>query len=330
MRAAIMYWAFTVISLLMCLYFGHGSAKLSETFYAQTCPDLESTVTQAVTAKSQETFVTIPATLRLFLHDCFIEGCDSSILIDSSGTNTAEKDAQDNLSLGADGFDTVIRAKEAVEAVCPNLVSCADILALATRDVIVLAGGPTYNVELGRRDGLISMASRVDGNIPLPTFELDQLNTLFSSKGLSQIDMIALSGAHTVGVSRCNRFANRIYNFSSSNEVDPTLDPSYASQLQANCPIDVDLTTIVVGMDPQTPQQFDNAYYQDLQSHEGLFTSDEVLFTDSRSASTVNSFAASTDSFQTAFVTAITKLGRAGVKTGTRGEIRRDCSAFNS
>jgi len=159
---------------------------------------------------------------------------------------------------------------------------------------------------------------------------LDQLNTLFSFKGLSQIDMIALSGAHTVGVSHCSRFSNRIYNFSSSNEVDPTLDPSYASILQSDCPIDADLTTIVVGMDPQTPNQFDNAYYQDLQSHEGIFTSDEVLFTDSRSASTVNSFAASTDSFQTAFVTAITNLGRTGVKTGNDGEIRRDCTAFNS
>lgn len=73
---------------------------------------------------------------------CFVffsfQGCDASILITSNGTNTAEKDAQENLALPADGFDTVIRAKEAVEAVCPNVVSCADIFALATRDVIVL------------------------------------------------------------------------------------------------------------------------------------------------------------------------------------------------
>ena len=72
MRAA-MYLAFSVISLLMGFYFGHGRAQLSDTFYAQTCPNLESTVTQAVTAKTQETFVAIPATLRLFFHDCFVE-----------------------------------------------------------------------------------------------------------------------------------------------------------------------------------------------------------------------------------------------------------------
>jgi len=50
----------------------------------------------------------------------------------------AEKDAPDNLSLAGDGFDTVIKAKQAVEAICPGVVSCADILALATRDVISL------------------------------------------------------------------------------------------------------------------------------------------------------------------------------------------------
>ena len=67
-----------------------------------------------------------------------LQGCDGSVLIASSGNNTAEKDAPDNLSLAGDGFDTVAKAKLAVEAVCPKLVSCADILALATRDVIGL------------------------------------------------------------------------------------------------------------------------------------------------------------------------------------------------
>lgn len=320
---------FTLISILtlMGFCFGHGRAQLTQDFYSQTCPNLESTVTAAVTAKFNATFVTIPATLRLFFHDCFVEGCDASVLIASSGNNTAEKDAPDNLSLAGDGFDTVAKAKLAVEAVCPNLVSCADILALATRDVIGLVGGPSYKVELGRRDGLISMASRVDGNLPPPTFNLDQLNTLFVSKGLSQIDMIALSGAHTVGFSHCDRFANRIYNFSSTNKVDPTLDPSYAIQLQQMCPEVVD-PSIAINMDPQTPQQFDNVYYQNLQAHKGLFTSDEVLFTDSRSKSTVDNFATSSNTFQTAFVTAITNLGRIGVKTCNEGEIRQDCSAF--
>lgn len=62
------------------------------------------------------------------------------MIVASTPGNTAEKDHPDNLSLAGDGFDTVIKAKAAVDAVstCKNKVSCADILALATRDVIVL------------------------------------------------------------------------------------------------------------------------------------------------------------------------------------------------
>lgn len=56
------------------------------------------------------------------------------------------------------------------------------------------AGGPDYTVELGRRDGRISTIASVQRRLPQPTFNLDQLNTIFSSNGLSQTDMVALSG----------------------------------------------------------------------------------------------------------------------------------------
>jgi peroxidase len=62
------------------------------------------------------------------------------VILVSTGTNTAEKDNPINLSLAGDGFDTVIQAKAAVDAVpqCTNQVSCADILTMATRDAIAL------------------------------------------------------------------------------------------------------------------------------------------------------------------------------------------------
>ena len=70
----------------------------------------------------------------------FEQGCDASVMIASSGSNKAEKDHPDNLSLAGDGFDTVIKAKAAIDAVasCRNKVSCADILTMATRDVVLL------------------------------------------------------------------------------------------------------------------------------------------------------------------------------------------------
>ncbi|KAL3567779.1 hypothetical protein D5086_030430 [Populus alba] len=247
----------------------------------------------------------------------------------SSPNGDAEKDAPDNLSLAGDGFDTVVKAKQAVEAACPKVVSCADILALAARDVVVLAGGPSFNVELGRRDGMVSQASLVKGNLPEPDFTLSQLNAMFAKNNLNQIDMIALSGAHTLGFSHCNRFANRLYSFSSSSPVDPSLNAEYAQQLMNACPRNVD-PSIAIDMDPVTPRTFDNVYFQNLVSGKGLFTSDEVLFSDPASQPTVNDFAKNSGDFNGAFATAMRKLGRVGVKTGSQGRIRTDCTVINS
>ncbi|KAJ8478627.1 hypothetical protein OPV22_022354 [Ensete ventricosum] len=112
------------------------------------------------------------------------QGCDASVIATSTGNNTAKKNHPDN---------KVIKAKAAVDAVaqCRNKVSGADILAIAARDVIPLAGGPSYSVGLGRVDGLRSTAASVTG------FNLNQLTSLFVAKGLSQSDMIALSGTVT-------------------------------------------------------------------------------------------------------------------------------------
>jgi Peroxidase len=66
-----------------------------------------------------------------------MQGSDASVMI-ASPNDDAEKDSADDKSLAGDGFDTVIQAKKAVEAVCPGVVSCADILAMATRDVVSL------------------------------------------------------------------------------------------------------------------------------------------------------------------------------------------------
>ncbi|CAL9104173.1 Peroxidase [Musa troglodytarum] len=304
-----------------------GEAQLRPNFYQFTCPNVESIVRQAVLKKVRQTFVTVPATLRLFFHDCFVEGCDASVMI-ASPRGEAEKDAPDNLSLAGDGFDTVIKAKQAVEARCPGVVSCADVLAIAARDVVVLSGGPSFTVELGRRDGLISQARRVAGHLPGPDFNLNLLANLFRMNNLTTHDMIALSGAHTVGFSHCSRFAKRLYAFGPSSPVDPSFNLAYAQLLMRACPRDVD-PTIAVNMDPFTPTVFDNVYYRNLLKGEGLFTSDQVLFSNLLSRPVVKKFAADQSSFFGAFAASMVKLGRVGVKTGHQGEIRKDCAAFN-
>ncbi|KAL5158301.1 Peroxidase 16 [Glycine soja] len=322
---------FVVLSSLLLLIVSTqtSSAQLTRGFYLNTCPNVEQLVRSAVEQKFQQTFVTAPATLRLFFHDCFVRGCDASILL-ASPNNKAEKDHPDDISLAGDGFDTVAKAKAAVDSdpQCRNKVSCADILALATRDVINLAGGPFYEVELGRRDGRISTIASVQRQLPHPDFNLDKLNSMFSFHGLTQTDMIALSGAHTIGFSHCNHFSRRIYNFSPKKLIDPTLNLHYAFQLRQSCPLRVD-SRIAINMDPVTPQKFDNQYFKNLQQGMGLFTSDQVLATDERSRGTINLFASNEQAFYNAFIEAITKMGRIGVKTGRQGEIRFDCSRVN-
>ncbi|XP_020095475.1 peroxidase 35-like [Ananas comosus] len=136
--------------------------------------------------------------------------------------------------------------------------------------------------------------------------------------------MIALCAAHTVGLGHCNKFANRING--PGNSVDPTLNKNYAAQLMSTCLANANSA---VFLDPVTPGAFDNQYYKNLQQGLGLFSSDEVLYTDTRSRPLVDLWAQSSPAFEQAFVEAITKMGRIGVKTGSSGNIRQDCRACN-
>ncbi|KAK7377321.1 hypothetical protein VNO80_02744 [Phaseolus coccineus] len=316
------------VFLLLLLIAGCQS-QLRVDYYRNTCPNVESIVRRAVEMKLQQTPVTAPATLRLLFHDCFVRGCDASVML-ASTNHTSEKDNPINLSLAGDGFDTVIKAKAAVDSVpgCQNKVSCADILAMATRDVVALAGGPSYAVELGRLDGRVSTKASVRHHLPHPDFKLEQLSQMFASHGLTLTDLVALSGAHTIGFSQCSQFSKRIYNFKSKKNIDHTLNSAYAKKLQQECPKNAD-PSIVVEMDPITPRIFDNQYYKNLQQGKGLLASDQALFTHKRTRDLVNLFASNNTVFETSFVSAMTKLGRIGIKTGNQGEIRRDCSMVN-
>ncbi|PON57398.1 Peroxidase [Trema orientale] len=303
--------------------------QLSFDYYAKSCPQLEQLVSSVTSQQFKEAPVSSPATIRLFFHDCFVEGCDASILITSKpgSKNLAEKDAVDNKDLREEGFESIRKAKALVETKCPGVVSCADILAIAARDYVHLAGGPYYQVTKGRWDGKISMASRVSSNIPKANFTVDQLLKLFNSKGLSLEDLVVLSGAHTLGFAHCQNFVSRLYDFRGSKQPDPAIDPKLLKALRMYCPHTGGNSDIVAPFDVTTPFSFDHAYYGNLEGKLGLLASDQALFSDPRTRPLVQSLAKDKQKFFQAFAAAMEKMGSIGAKRGTKhGEKRKDCS----
>ncbi|KAF0890675.1 hypothetical protein E2562_004184 [Oryza meyeriana var. granulata] len=304
-------------------------AQLRQNYYASTCPNAESTVRSVISQHLQQSFAVGPGTLRLFFHDCFVRGCDASVMLMAPNGDDESHSGAD-ATLSPDAVEAINKAKAAVEALpgCAGKVSCADILAMAARDVVSLTGGPSYSVELGRLDGKTFNRAIVKHVLPGPGFNLDQLNSLFASNGLTQTDMIALSGAHTIGVTHCDKFVRRIYTFKQRVAYNPPMNLDFLRSMRRICPINYSSTAFAM-LDVSTPRTFDNAYFNNLRYNKGLLASDQVLFTDRRSRPTVNFFAANTTAFYDAFVAAMAKLGRIGVKTGSDGEIRRVCTAVN-
>ncbi|KAG6553444.1 hypothetical protein Mapa_005180 [Marchantia paleacea] len=302
-------------------------AKLSRSHYSRTCPRLETVVRSKVNQLINADLGMAPGLLRLHFHDCFVRGCDGSVLLDSS-SNSGEKDAPPNAG-SLRGFAEVDAIKAVVENACPGVVSCADILALAARDAVVKVGGKSWSVPLGRKDGFISSLVEANTSLPSPFMTFDELVQNFAALGLSKKDMVILSGGHTIGQAHCAVVIPRLYNFNGvTGATDPSLDPTHADFLRTLCPSNQPLTFI--GEMDATNGTFDNKYFTAVKRNKGLFSSDAALITDSFGARIVNKAARNPLSFFFDFGRSMVKMGKIGVLTGSDGEIRRVCSAVNS
>ncbi|PHU29338.1 Peroxidase 15 [Capsicum chinense] len=321
---------FILAILFLVSIFGVSNAhyKLSPTFYAFTCPNVIHVVRDVMEQIQRRDVRAGAKIIRLHFHDCFVNGCDGSVLLDNATGIISEKDANPNVGIG--GTDIVDEIKTALENVCPGVVSCADILALASEIGVVLAGGPSWLVPLGRRDGLTANRSGANTDLPSPTETLDVMIPQFTRKGLGLTDLVALSGAHTFGRARCRTFNQRLFNFNGTGRPDPTLDPNYLQTLRRLCPQGGNGGTFA-NLDKSTPDQFDNHYFTNLKNHQGLLQTDQELFSTSGSSTIgiVNNYANNQYKFFDDFVCSMIKLGNVGVLTGTKGEIRKDCKRVN-
>lgn len=323
------------VAALMLMVIGSGwllmdtvsaQGTLNPNFYSKTCPNVVQIVATVVNQHLKQDNTIGAPIVRMFFHDCFVRGCDASVLL-ISPNKTAERDSIPNLTLSQ--FDVIDEIKSNLEKACPGVVSCADILALAARDAVLQSGGPIWAVELGRRDGLTSRSSDAASHLPSSRSNAQSLIDSFSSNGLSIRDLVTLSGAHTFGKSHCSTVLWRLYGPGNQGGIDPTLNKTYAVGLMNKCSLPIN-PNATISLDPSTPNTFDNNYFQDLLQNEGIFASDSALVIDSRTKVFVTEYANDEDSFRDQFGDAMNRMGRIQILTGQQGEIRKRCGFVNS
>ncbi|WCJ43320.1 Peroxidase superfamily protein [Euphorbia peplus] len=297
---------------------------LSWTFYKSSCPKVESIIEKELKKVFKKDVEQAAGLLRLHFHDCFVLGCDGSVLLDGSAGGPSEKSELPNLSLRKQAFKIVNDLRALVHKECGPIVSCSDIVAIAARDSVVLTGGPKYDVPLGRRDGVrFAEVNATFEHLVGPTANVTQILAKLARKGLDTTDAVSLSGGHTIGIGHCTSFTERLY-----PSQDPTMDQTFAKNLKRTCPqVNTSNSTF---LDLRTPNTFDNKYYVDLMNRQGLFTSDQDLYTDKRTRQIVIDFAVNQTLFYEKFIIGMIKMGQMDVVTGNQGEIRNDCSFRNS
>ncbi|KAJ6292194.1 hypothetical protein OIU76_024166 [Salix suchowensis] len=308
---------FLALFLLMELIAGgyrDGANGLSMNYYVFSCPFAEKIVRNTVASALQSDPTLAAGLVRMHFHDCWIQGCDGSVLLDSTKNNTAEKESAGNLSVR--GFELIDDVKGQLENHCPGVVSCADIVAMAATEAVASSGGPVYDIPKGRKDG---RRSKIEDTFsaPAPSFNASELVSAFGQRGFSARDMVALSGAHTLGVARCSSFKNRLG--------DPTMDSDFSKTLSKTCsggdnaeqPFDM------------TRNNFDNSYFQALQRKSGLLFSDQTLYSDPRTKSIADGYAKNQATFFLDFQQAMVKMSLLDVKEGSKGEVRSDCRRIN-
>ena len=263
------------------------------------------------------------------------QGCDASLLLDTTPSGeSVEKDSGAN---GATlrGLDIIDEIKAQLEQQCPGTVSCADILAFASREAVARSGLSKYPVPAGRRDGLSSHVVDTPGNIPGARLRLDAIIEIFTRKGLTIEEMVVLTGAHSVGAAHCRFFDYRLYNFSTTHRRDPDLNTVYANFLSSMCPAQQSLLAeLILGSQPVyfdhlSPNRLENTFYLKLSQGIALLESDQAMAKAPETREIVNRMAFSPEEWSNKFSQAMIRLGMVEVLTGREGEIRKDCRAVN-
>lgn len=121
-------------------------------------------------------------------------------------------------------------------------------------------------------------------------------------------------------------------NFNATTKVDPSINPTFVRQLQAQCPANGNAATRV-GLDTGSTSRFDTSFFNNIKNGRGVLLSDQVLWGDASTRPVVQRFLGVRGltplDFNVEFGRSMVKMSNIGVKTGINGEIRKVCSKVN-
>lgn len=153
-----------------------------------------------------------PIIVRLAWHDCGTYNKDISKWPKCGGANGSIRFSPE-INHGANsGLANGLKLLEPIKQKYPA-VSFADLLQMASAVAIEVAGGPNIPIKFGRLDVQGPQECAPEGNLPAAAAPFpdgspkpgDHLRRVFYRMGLSDKDIVALSGAHTLGRSYPNR-----------------------------------------------------------------------------------------------------------------------------
>ncbi|KAL2339218.1 hypothetical protein Fmac_013664 [Flemingia macrophylla] len=298
--------------------------QLSYDYYKFSCPNLESIIESELLSLFLTDATAPAAFLRLMFHDCQVQGCDASILLDSNYLNYSSEMISSR-NFGIRNRESISHIKSILEEECPGQVSCADIIVLAAKESVLLSGGPNIEIPLGRKDSRTYSVLEADAKLPSPTITVDEFISIFVSKGMNIEESVSILGAHTLGVGHCLNIVGRLYD---SRQRDK-MDFGFEASLRLACPTEIPLTNLTVVPNDMTPVIFDNQYYRDIIAGRSLFGIDSSISRDLRTAPFVIRFAMDQNYFFKAFSSAFVKLSLNNVLTDVLGDVLRHCNQLN-
>lgn len=315
--------------------------ELKVGYYEKSCKGVENVVKYHVAKAIKANRKNGAALVRLIFHDCFVRGCDASVLLDPTPENpSTEKTAPINIGLAA--FELIDEIKAAVEERCPGTVSCSDILIYAAHDASSLLsnGHVTFPVLAGRLDGVHSHAAEAQQDLPDSTFTIAQLIHNFARKNFTVEELVILSGAHAVGVGHCSSLRARL-------TAPPTqILPAYRGLLARKCaagpdPLvpnnirDEDKAAVAAAIPGFVPKLrkvndfLDNSYYHNNLARIVTFNSDWELLTEKEALGHVKEYAENGTLWDEDFSDSLVKLSKLPMPHGSQGEIRKQCRYVN-